>query len=387
MAKPVRAVGFIEAVAEVPAPVFAGRGTAGLGPAPAVQRVPGAQVLDAEAERLRALRERLTQTYSVAHGVYSDPARPGVPLFAFESKRIVAYDTRDQTIKGMLDLAQAERWNSIRVTGDKDFQRRVWIEATARGMEAFLRSDRLMKAAYQPTPEDFKIVVGLKRERGLGPQIEPAEAARAGAPVAQPAGAARGQEPQRDAARAQGASREALEKAADAAAREAGEATAAATAAERKAPASGAARDAAEQADDAQRASGQAQMDRTAAQPGRIAQPTRDAQQRADSARAAHVRAETDRQARPRRETAAQRDQRYRTALAAMDAHMRTNGVPDALRESTIKVGLGELLRRDAAGNPVQANVIDVTAPSRATRATSAPDRAQERARDATMTR
>jgi hypothetical protein len=70
-----------------------------------------------------------------------------------------------------------------------------------------------------------------------------------------------------------------------------------------------------------------------------------------------------------------------------MDAHMRTNGVSDALRESTIKVGLGELLRRDAAGNPVQANVIDVTAPSRATRATLAPDRAQERAREATMTR
>jgi hypothetical protein len=79
----------------------------------------------------------------------------------------------------MLDLVQANRWNAIKATGDKEFQRRVWIEAQARGMQVFLRSNKLLQRAYQPGPDDFKIVVKLKEARGVGKRIEPAPPPRA----------------------------------------------------------------------------------------------------------------------------------------------------------------------------------------------------------------
>jgi Large polyvalent protein-associated domain 7 len=147
---------------------------------PIAQRVPGAGVLDVDFERRHALRLQLEQAYSVHNGVYADPARPTVPLFVAESRKIVAYDTREPTIRAMLDLAQANRWNAIKVTGDKEFQRRVWIEARARGMEATLHSNKLLQRAYQPCPDDFKIVAKLKEARGLGNRIEPTQTLRAG---------------------------------------------------------------------------------------------------------------------------------------------------------------------------------------------------------------
>jgi hypothetical protein len=156
---------------------------------PVAKRAPSAGELDADFERRRALRLQLEQTYSVHNGVYADPARPSVPLFIAEPRKIVAYDTREPTIRAMLDLAQANRWNTIKVTGDKEFQRRVWIEAKARGMEAALHSNRLLQRAYQPSTDDFKIVAKLKEARGLGNRIEATQAPRAGVTPREAAGA------------------------------------------------------------------------------------------------------------------------------------------------------------------------------------------------------
>ena len=146
---------------------------------PVARRAPGVGELDADSERRRALRQQLEQLYSIHNGVYADPARPTVPLFAERPRKILAYDTREPTIRAMLDLAQANRWNAIKATGDKDFQRRVWIEAEARGMDVSLHSDRLLQRAYQPSPDDFKIVAKLKEARSLGTRIEEAPAKRA----------------------------------------------------------------------------------------------------------------------------------------------------------------------------------------------------------------
>jgi hypothetical protein len=154
---------------------------------PGVQRAAGAGLLDPEAERRLVLRRQLEQTYSVHNGVYADPARPTVPLFVAQTRKIVAYDTREPTIRAMLDLAQANRWNTIKVTGDKEFQRRVWIEARARGMEATLHSNKLFQRAYQPGPDDFKIVAKLKEARGLGNQIEASQPVRGQAAAAESA--------------------------------------------------------------------------------------------------------------------------------------------------------------------------------------------------------
>jgi hypothetical protein len=151
--------------------------------APAAQRAPASGELDADFEHRRALRLQLERTYSVHSGVYADPARPTVPLFVAQPRKIVAYDTREPTVRAMLDLAQANCWNAIKVTGDKEFQRRVWVEARARGMDVTLHSNRLLQRAYQPSADDFKIVAKLKEARGLGDRIERAEPARTAAGV------------------------------------------------------------------------------------------------------------------------------------------------------------------------------------------------------------
>jgi hypothetical protein len=161
-----------------------------LAASPVASRSSGADARDADFERRRALRLQLEQSYSVHNGVYADPARPTVPLFVAESRKIIAYDTREPTIRAMLDLAQANRWNAIKVTGDREFQRRVWIEAKARGMEATLHSSRLLQRPYQPSADDLKIVARLKEARGVGNRIEPERPLRAEAGARQGSGLA-----------------------------------------------------------------------------------------------------------------------------------------------------------------------------------------------------
>ena len=178
----------------------------------------------------------------------------------------------------MLDLAQANRWNSIKVTGDREFQRRVWIEARARGMDVTLHSNRLLQRAYQPAPDDHKIVAKLKEARGVGDRIEPDPPLRSAAAV-----------------------------------------WAAAV------------------------------SEKTDHQTG------------------------ADGQSRRRRETPQQRHERYRTAIAAVDAYLASKGVSANLREAIRNLAHLELIERDAAGRPARAAVRDNSAPDRATAAPQPP--------------
>ena len=230
--------------------------------------------------------------------IFDETQAGSIQQFFFSSKNegslivdhgVVAYDTREPTIRAMLDLAQANRWNAIKVTGDKEFQRRVWIEAQARGMAVTLHSNKLFQRAYQPCPDDFKIVAKLKEARGLGNQIEASQPLR-----------------------------------------------------------------------------GQA------------------APQPAAGAASADGRAQADAPSRPKRETARQREERYRTAIAAVDGYLATKGVAENVREAIRNLAKLELIERDAAGRPARASVVDLEVPARAT---PAPERSREVDREPTMTR
>src|SRR5258708_18799974 len=123
----------------------------------AAPSAPAAQPLDPDFERRRALRLQLEQTYSVHNGVYADPARPTVPLFVAERRRIVAYDIREPTIRAMLDLAQANRWNAIKVTGDKEFQRRGGVQAPAPALGGAPYTHHPLPPPPPPSPRHFYI--------------------------------------------------------------------------------------------------------------------------------------------------------------------------------------------------------------------------------------
>ncbi len=103
-----------------------------------------------------------------------------------ESTFKLATDTNSPSVaRSMVDVAEARNWRSLRVSGNEDFRRVVWLEASVRGVKTL---------GYEPNPADLEV---LKREREsrLVNRIEPArDAAGDKAAGATPAekGSARG---------------------------------------------------------------------------------------------------------------------------------------------------------------------------------------------------
>ena len=82
-----------------------------------------------------------------------------------ESTFRLATDTNSPSVaRSMVDVAEARNWRALRVSGNEDFKRMVWLEASARGVKTI---------GYEPNPADLEV---LKREREarLVNRIEPA---------------------------------------------------------------------------------------------------------------------------------------------------------------------------------------------------------------------
>ncbi|MBT9598566.1 MAG: hypothetical protein IV094_21460 [Vitreoscilla sp.] len=94
-----------------------------------------------------------------------------------ESTFRLATDTNSPSVaRSMVDVAEARNWKALRVAGNEDFKRMVWLEASVRGVKTL---------GYEPNPGDLEV---LKREREarLVNRIEPARDASSSA-VAAPA--------------------------------------------------------------------------------------------------------------------------------------------------------------------------------------------------------
>ena len=103
-----------------------------------------------------------------------------------ESAFKLATDTNSPSVaRSMVDVAEARNWRALRVSGNEEFRRMVWLEASVRGVKAL---------GYEPNPADLE-VLKKQRESRLVNRIEPArEAAEDKAAGAAPAqkGSARG---------------------------------------------------------------------------------------------------------------------------------------------------------------------------------------------------
>jgi len=101
-----------------------------------------------------------------------------------ESTFRLATDTNSPSVaRSMVDVAESRNWKAVRVSGNEDFKRMVWLEASVRGVKTI---------GYEPNPGDLEL---LKREREarLVNRIEPTRDA-SGSAAAAPAekGSARG---------------------------------------------------------------------------------------------------------------------------------------------------------------------------------------------------
>jgi hypothetical protein len=94
-----------------------------------------------------------------------------------ESTFRLATDTNSPSVaRSMVDVAQARNWRGLRVSGNEDFKRMVWLEATVRGVKAI---------GYEPNLADLELLK-KERESRLVNRIEPVRDAaqdRAGAQV------------------------------------------------------------------------------------------------------------------------------------------------------------------------------------------------------------
>lgn len=82
-----------------------------------------------------------------------------------ESTFRLATDTNSPSVaRSMVDVAEARNWRALRVSGNEDFRRMVWLEASVRGVKTI---------GYEPNPIDLE-VLKKEREARLINRIEPA---------------------------------------------------------------------------------------------------------------------------------------------------------------------------------------------------------------------
>ncbi|MFN7197612.1 MAG: LPD7 domain-containing protein, partial [Hylemonella sp.] len=128
----------------------------------------GVAKIDAQAERaaqLARLEAALTDRYvikrapvtvgDVTIGRTEYRFRGDTSRVAFtESTFRLATDTNSPSVaRSMVDVAEARNWKALRVSGNEDFKRMVWLEASVRGVKT---------QGYEPNPADLEV---LKRER------------------------------------------------------------------------------------------------------------------------------------------------------------------------------------------------------------------------------
>jgi hypothetical protein len=140
--------------------------------------------IDAQAERaalVSKLEAALLDRYLIKRApVTVGDVRIGLTEYRFkgdtsrvaftESTFRLATETNSPSVaRSMVDVAEARSWHSLRVSGNEDFKRLVWLEAAARGVKTL---------GYEPNPADLE---RLKVERELRQvnRIEPGRDASA----------------------------------------------------------------------------------------------------------------------------------------------------------------------------------------------------------------
>ena len=90
-----------------------------------------------------------------------------------ESTFRLATDTNSPSVaRSMVDVAEARNWRALRVSGNEDFKRMVWLEASVRGVKTL---------GYEPNPADLE-VLRKEREARLVNRIEPERFGRGDSP-------------------------------------------------------------------------------------------------------------------------------------------------------------------------------------------------------------
>jgi len=111
----------------------------------------------AEVERRAELEKAVLDRFRVEGNTYR--FRDGERGVAFRDggKRLTTASNDGRVARALAELADARGWTSMRVTGNKDFKREAWVEATSRGIAV---------TGYKPTEQDKALAEKRGQERG-----------------------------------------------------------------------------------------------------------------------------------------------------------------------------------------------------------------------------
>ena len=84
--------------------------------------------------------------------------------------RLSTDNNNPSVARSMVDVAEARNWQALRVSGNEDFKRMVWLEASLRGVKAL---------GYEPQLADQELLKRERESRALN-RIEPARVAEQG---------------------------------------------------------------------------------------------------------------------------------------------------------------------------------------------------------------
>lgn len=90
--------------------------------------------------------------------------------FVDQGKSIAAYESSTPAVRAMLDLASTKDWRGLMVEGRPEFQRAVFLEARARGIE-------VQTSTWKPSREDLEPTLGRSAAPTSGRAGEPAPVA------------------------------------------------------------------------------------------------------------------------------------------------------------------------------------------------------------------
>lgn len=99
---------------------------------------------------------------AVGHKFYFKD-QPDTVAFEVKGQRVVSKFRDERVAKAMVALSEAKGWKRIKISGDREFRRAVWLEASIRGIKSL---------GYQPTEQDLSELESIA-EKSAKNHIEP----------------------------------------------------------------------------------------------------------------------------------------------------------------------------------------------------------------------
>jgi hypothetical protein len=101
---------------------------------------------------------------TIGQNEYRHRGDPAKVAFTESTFRLSTDNNSPSVARSMVDVAEARNWQGLRVSGNEDFKRMVWLEASVRGVKTI---------GYEPVPADQELLQ-KEREARQGNRVEPA---------------------------------------------------------------------------------------------------------------------------------------------------------------------------------------------------------------------